>query len=299
MSKDPVWLPRDQILSCEEVNRVASILASMGVEKIRLTGGEPLVRPGIEEIVNGLARTPGVQSVSMTTNGTLLAEKAWTLKRAGLKSVTISLHSLKRERFSRITGGGEIEDVLAGMRAAKESGLTPLKVNSLIIRGYNDDEIIDLASLARNASVAVRFIEYMPFDGQSQWSPATVVSGAEIVEKIKNHYDLIPLKREEGSTVRRYRFADSKGEVDIITSMTQPFCLDCERVRLSADGKIVPCLFDKAECDLKPALRHGASNVLLSNLIRQAVFSKAPGVVALLDKGGPVKHVRPMHTIGG
>jgi cyclic pyranopterin phosphate synthase len=299
MPKKPVWLPRDEILSCEEVNRIAFLFAKMGVERIRLTGGEPLVRPDIERLVQGLARIPGIQTVNMTTNGSLLAEKAESLKRAGLKSVTISLHSLIPEKFSCITGGGSLEDVVTGINAAKRAGLRPLKINSLVIRGYNDDEVIELASLARNNDVAVRFIEYMPFDGQAQWSLDTVVSGAEIVQRIQTQFDLIPLQREDGSTVRRYRFTDGQGEVDVITSMTNPFCFDCERVRLSADGRIVPCLFDKSEYDLRPALRGGASDILLSNLIRRAVLSKAPGVAALLAKHRPLDHVRPMHTIGG
>jgi cyclic pyranopterin phosphate synthase len=299
MPKEPVWLPSDEILSCEEVNHVVSLLAKMGVERVRLTGGEPLVRPDIEKLVQGLARIPGIQTVSMTTNGSLLAEKAEALRRAGLKGVTISLHSLIPKKFSAITGGGSIEHVLTGIDAARRSGLRPLKINSLIIRGYNDDEIIDLASLAIHQDVQVRFIEYMPFDGQAQWSLDTVVSGAEIVQKIKMQYDLIPLQREDGSTVRRYRFADGQGEVDVITSMTNPFCFDCERMRLSADGRIVPCLFDKSEYDLKPALRGGASDVFLSSMIRRAVLNKALGVAALLAKHRQLEHVRAMHTIGG
>jgi cyclic pyranopterin phosphate synthase len=235
----------------------------------------------------------------MTTNGFLLAEKAAALKKAGLKSVTVSLHSLKPERFSEITGGGLYEDVAAGIRAAKKNGFNPLKVNSVIIRGCNDDEIVDLASLARIDDVTVRFIEYMPFDGQHMWGMEKVVSGREIIEKISEQYELVKVPRESGSTAEIYRFADGPGEIGVITSITEPFCSDCDRVRLSADGKIVPCLFDRTGFDLRPLLRNGASDETLSNFIREAVSRKAPGVETLLKNYHKLEHVRPMHTIGG
>jgi cyclic pyranopterin phosphate synthase len=299
MPKTPVWLPRNEILTYEEIYHVSSLLIKMGVEKIRLSGGEPLMRRDIERLVQMLSQARGVHSLSMTTNGFLLAEKAAALKKAGLKSVTVSLHSLKPERFSEITGGGLYEDVAAGIRAAKKNGFNPLKVNSVIIRGCNDDEIVDLASLARIDDVTVRFIEYMPFDGQHMWGMEKVVSGREIIEKISEQYELVKVPRESGSTAEIYRFADGPGEIGVITSITEPFCSDCDRVRLSADGKIVPCLFDRTGFDLRPLLRNGASDETLSNFIREAVSRKAPGVETLLKNYHKLEHVRPMHTIGG
>jgi cyclic pyranopterin phosphate synthase len=299
MPKTPVWLPRNEILTYEEVYHVSSLLIRMGVEKIRLSGGEPLMRRDIERLVEMLSQARGVSSLSMTTNGFLLAEKAAALKKAGLKSVTVSLHSLKPERFSEITGGGLYEDVAAGIRAAKKNGFNPLKINSVIIRGCNDDEIVDLASLARIGDVTVRFIEYMPFDGQHMWGMEKVVSGREIIEKICEQYELVKVPRESGSTAETYRFADGPGEIGVITSITEPFCSDCDRVRLSADGKIVPCLFDRTGFDLRPLLRSGASDEALSNFIRDAVSRKAPGVETLLKNYHKLEHVRPMHTIGG
>lgn len=299
MPKTPVWLPRSEILTYEEIHRVVSLLAKMGVERVRLSGGEPLMRKDIEKLVGLLAGVAGIRSISMTTNGFLLANKASALKKAGLNGVTVSLHSLKPERFREISGGGVIENVLAGIRAAKQNGFKPLKVNAVIIRGCNEDEIVDLASLAISGDVTVRFIEYMPFDGQHMWGMEKVVSGNEILKRIGERYELVMLPRESGSTAKIYRFADSVGEIGVITSITEPFCSDCDRIRLSADGQIVPCLFDKTGYDLRLLLRSDASDEAISNFIRDAVLRKAPGVETLLKKFNTLEHVRPMHTIGG
>jgi cyclic pyranopterin phosphate synthase len=299
MPKTPIWLPRSEILTFEEIHRVVSVLTRIGVEKIRLSGGEPLMRQDIEKLVEMLAGVPGIRSLSMTTNGFLLADKAKALRKAGLKSVTVSLHSLKPERFSQITGGGVYEKVVAGIRAAKENGFKPLKVNAVIIRGCNEDEIVDLASLAISGNLTVRFIEYMPFDGQRLWGMEKVVSGKEIIERIREQYELIPVPRENGSTAKVYKFANGVGEIGVITSITEPFCSDCDRIRLSANGKIVPCLFEKAGYDLRPLLRGDASDETLSNFMRDSVLRKAAGVETLLKKFKTLEHVRPMHTIGG
>lgn len=299
MPTHPIWLPRSEILTFEESHRVVSLFAKMGVDKIRLSGGEPLMRRDIEKLVEMLADVPGIRSLGMTTNGFLLADKAAALKKAGLKSVTVSLHSLKPERFSQITGGGVFQKVVDGINAAKESGFKPLKINAVIIRGCNEDEIVDLASLARAGDITIRFIEYMPFDGQRLWGMEKVVSGSEILERIREQYELVAVPRESGSTAKVYRFADGVGEIGVITSITEPFCSDCDRIRLSADGKIVPCLFDRAGFDLRPLLRGGASDEALLDLMRDAVSRKAPGVETLLKRFNRLEHVRPMHTIGG
>jgi cyclic pyranopterin phosphate synthase len=299
MPTTPVWLPRSEILSFEEIHRVVSILARMGIEKVRLSGGEPLMRRDIEKLVEMLASVPEISALSMTTNGFLLADKAKALKKAGLGGVTVSLHSLKPERFSQITGGGVYEKVVAGIRAAKDNGFKPLKINAVIIRGCNEEEIGELASLAISGDVTVRFIEYMPFDGQRLWGIEKVVSGKEIIERIREQWELIPVPRKNGSTAKIYRFEDGVGEIGVITSITEPFCSDCDRIRLSADGKIVPCLFDRIGYDLRPLLRGGAPDEAISNFMRDAVLRKAPGVETLLKKFGTLEHVRPMHTIGG
>jgi cyclic pyranopterin phosphate synthase len=298
MPRVPDWLPHSEILTYEEIHRIVSLISQMGVRKIRLSGGEPLVRRDVEKLVQMVASIPAIDAVSMTTNGLLLEEKAAALKRAGLKGVTVSLHSLKPERFSQITGGGVFSKVVAGVEAAKRNGLSPLKINAVIIRGCNDDEIADLAAIARTGDVTVRFIEFMPFDGERLWGMEKVVSGKEIVERIREHYELVLIPHESGSTANVYQFADGVGQIGIITSITKPFCSDCDRIRLSADGKIVPCLFDKTSFDLKHLLRNGASDEDLSNFLREAVLRKALGVESLRKFRVP-EHVRPMHTIGG
>lgn len=298
MPTEPVWLPKKEILTFEEIRRVTSILGNMGVRKIRLSGGEPLMRSHIEKLVQMLVEIPTIENISMTTNGFLLEEKAADLKRAGLRGVTVSLHSLKPTQFSQITGGGELSKVLAGLKAAKKNNLK-LKINAVIIRGCNEDEISDLAGLATAGDVTVRFIEYMPFDGQKMWGTEKVVSGKEILQRIQEHYELIPLPREDGSTARNFQFAKGEGQIGLVTSITEPFCGDCDRIRISADGKIVPCLFDKTGFDIKHLLRSEVSDTELSQFIRDAMSKKAPGVETLLKQFTQLEHVRPMHTIGG
>jgi cyclic pyranopterin phosphate synthase len=300
MPKEPVWLPREDILTFEEILRVASLIVKMGVRRIRLSGGEPLMRQDIERLVLLLSENVGdVEAITMTTNGYLLAEKAAALKKAGLTGITVSMHSLKPSRFKDIVGDGDFGRVIKGIEVAKKNGFRPVKVNVVIIRQCNEDEIVQLASLARMGDIAVRFIEYMPFDGERLWGMDKVVSGKEILEKIRAHYELEMLPREDGSTAKAYRFADNVGEIGIITSITEPFCSDCDRIRLSADGKIVPCLFDTSGFDLKPLLRNGASDEELSDFIRDAVLQKSPGVEMQIKRLRRLEHVRPMHTIGG
>jgi cyclic pyranopterin phosphate synthase len=300
MPLNPVWLPKEHLLTYEEMVWVARLLAGMGVTKIRLSGGEPLIRRDVDALVAMLAAIPAVESVTMTTNGFYLLEMAARLKAAGLSGVTVSLHSLKPDRFEGIVGRREVFDrVMAGIAEARRVGL-PVKVNVVITRGCNDDEILDFTELARRTGMTVRFIEYMPFDGQKLWSSERLVSGAEILERIGERYLLVPLPREPGSTAQVYRFADgAPGEVAVITSMTLPFCDDCDRIRLTADGKIVPCLFSRDEYDLRPLLRGGADDVELARFIRAAFWRKFAGVETLLRTAQHVGHVRPMHTIGG
>ena len=298
MPVHPVWLPRTEILTFEEITRVASLTSKIGVRKIRLSGGEPLVRSGVEKLVEMLASISAIEDISMTTNGFLLEEKAGSLKKAGLKGVTVSLHSLKPERFKQISGGGTLDKVVAGINAAKRSQLR-IKINAVIIRGRNDDEIVNIASLATTDNVTVRFIEYMPFDGERLWEADKVVSGDEIINRIKEQYELIELPREAGSTAKNFRIATCEGQLGLVTSITKPFCSDCDRIRLSADGKIVPCLFDKSGYDVKQLLRGGASDEDLITFIREAMMRKAPGVETLIKRFQQLEHVRPMHTIGG
>ncbi len=299
MPEEPVWLPRDEILTYEEIAHVATILASSGVRKIRLTGGEPTVRRELEKLVQMLNLVQGITDVSITTNGYSLQEKASVLKKAGLKGVTISLHSLRPERFAEITGKDLYSTVFNGITKAIEVGFSPIKINTVVIRGCNDDEIVDFVRLAHESGLTIRFIEYMPFDGKRLWGMEKVVSGAEIIERANEAFRLTPIPREAGSTAQVYAFADSPGRIGVITSITSPFCDDCDRIRLTADGKIVPCMWDHAEYDLKPLLRNGASDEEIGDYMAECVRLKAEGVGALIEKLVPLQHVRPMHTLGG
>lgn len=301
MPFNPVWLPKSEILSYEEIARVAKILAQMGVRKVRLSGGEPLVRRDIDKLIALLRRIPEITSISMTTNGFYLPEMAERLRDAGLDSVTVSLHSLKPERFEGIVGRREVfERVVEGLAIAQKVGFNPVKVNVVVTRGCNDDEILDFAELARKTGLTVRFIEYMPFDGRKLWRPELLVPGDEILQTIESVYPLVPLPREQGSTAQVYRFADGVGgDIGVITSMTSPFCGDCDRIRLTADGKIVPCMFSKDEYDLKSLLRGGASDEEIAAFIRRAFWNKFAGVEKLLKERQLIHHVRPMYKLGG
>lgn len=301
MPLKPVWLPKSEILTYEEIARVARILAQMGVTKIRLSGGEPLMRRDLDKLVTMLRQIPEIKTVAVTTNGFYLSEMAERLKRAGLDSVTVSLHSLKPERYEEIVGRKEVfERVVDGLRIAQEVGLNPVKVNVVIVRGCNDDEIVDFAKLARETGLIVRFIEYMPFDGRKLWNPELLVPGDEILRTIEKLYKLVPLPRKHGSTAQEYRFADGiGGEIGVITSMTSPFCSDCDRIRLTSDGKIIPCMFSKDEYDVKSLLRGGASDGEIASFIRQAFWKKFAGVESLLKEQKIVAHVRPMYKFGG
>lgn len=300
MPPHPAWLDRQEILTFEEIARTTRILAAMGVEKVRLSGGEPLVRQDVEKLVRQLVGIQGIKNVSITTNGSMLKRMAGKLKESGLTGVTVSLHSLKPERYESITGARDmLPRVLDGIEEARRVGL-PLKINCVIRRGDNEDEILDFANLARDWKVAVRFIEYMPFDGKRLWDGGRVVGGAEIVTKVERVYGLVPLPRERGATAGTYSFEDgSGGEIGTITSMTEPFCGSCDRIRLTAEGKIVPCLFSKDEYDVRALLRGGARDEEIAGFVRDSFRLKFEGVDSLIRRNVPLGRVRPMHTIGG
>jgi cyclic pyranopterin phosphate synthase len=299
MPEDPKWIPNDKVLSFEEITRLVKIFSLFGVDRIRITGGEPLVRKDIEKLIPMLLSVNGIHRLGLTTNGFYLGEKARALRNAGLYSVTVSLHSLKAPRFAVVTRRDAHKKVLEGIRAAKEAGFENIKINSVIIRGYNDDEILDFASFAYEHGYNMRFIEYMPFDGKKMWSTNAVVSGEEMLSKIKERYQVIPLEREAGSTSTNYRFVDGGGEFGIITSITRPFCSDCDRIRLTSDGKLVPCLFDNHEYDVGSLLRGGATDQEIAAFLKSSVKLKAPGVESLIGKQVPLSHVRPMYLTGG
>lgn len=296
---DIPWIPGDEVLTSDEIERVVRICAGMGVDKIRLTGGEPLLRPGVEEIVARLSRIPGIRAVTMTTNAFLLPQKAAALKAAGLRGVNISLDSLDRDRFRQLTRRDELDRVLAGITAAAAAGLEPIKINAVIMRGINDGEIETFLRWAREqpVSLTVRFIEFMPLDGSDVWTRDLVYTAAEILEAARRIAPVEPLHNDPADPARLFRFSDGKGTFGIIASVSQPFCASCDRIRLTADGKIRNCLFAVEEYDLREMLRGGATDAEIEQAIRRAVWVKWRG--HLINQEGFVKPRRAMYAIGG
>ncbi len=270
---------RAGLLSYEELVRASRLFVEeLGVEKIRLTGGEPLLRREIEKLVEELAKLPGLKDLAMTTNAYLLPAKAQRLRDAGLKRLTISLDSLKPDRFAEITRHDSLDRVMKGIEAAEKAGFGPLKINAVVIRGVNDDEIPDFARFSRETGHIVRFIEFMPLDEDRQWDMTRVVSQATIVEKLKEVGPLEEIGRSYSSeTANTYRYADGKGEIGIIASVTAAFCGQCSRIRLTADGKIRTCLFSQDEHNLLERMRRGDSNEQLLDYIREVTWRKESG----------------------
>src|SRR2546421_9187636 len=277
---EPPIAPKEQMLSYEEIEYVCDIFVELGIEKIRLTGGEPMMRQDIETIIGKLARlkSNGLQDLALTTNGYFLPDRARGLKAAGLDRITISLDSLKRDVFKQMTGVDVLDRVLAGIAAAKSAGLKPIKINAVIVRGHNEDEVADFARFAREHDVWMRFIEFMPLDSGHEWSRDMVVSGREIRERIEERFPLVPLRVPRGSeTSSRYRFADnSPGEIGIIAPVTEPFCGACSRIRLTADGQIRTCLFSTVEHSLRDVVRSGATRSEVIEFIESVVMKKEP-----------------------
>ncbi|MDQ3755967.1 MAG: GTP 3',8-cyclase MoaA [Acidobacteriota bacterium] len=277
---EPPAAPKEQMLSYEEIEYACDILVSLGIDKIRLTGGEPMLRRDIETIISKLAalKPQGLRDLALTTNGYFLPERAAELKAAGLDRVTISLDSLKRDMFRQMTGVDVLERVLAGIAAAQAAGLAPIKINSVIVRGHNEDEVADFAEFARTHDVAMRFIEFMPLDSGHDWSREMVVSGREIRERIEERFPLVPATTGRGSeTSSRWLFADgAKGEIGIIAPVTEPFCGACSRIRLTADGQIRTCLFSTVEHSLRDVIRNGATRAEIVEYIEGVIMKKEP-----------------------
>ncbi|HXS01709.1 MAG TPA: GTP 3',8-cyclase MoaA [Pyrinomonadaceae bacterium] len=298
---EPPIAPKEQMLSYEEIDYVCEIFVSLGIEKLRLTGGEPMLRRDIETIIRKLTRlkSSGLRDLALTTNGYYLPERAQSLKDAGLDRVTISLDSLKRDVFKRMTGVDVLDKVLAGIDAAKKSGLEPIKINAVIVRGHNEDEVADFAAFAREYDVKMRFIEFMPLDSGHEWSREDVVSGKEIRERISERFPLVRVEIARGSdTSSRYRFADgAAGEIGIIAPVTEPFCGACSRIRLTSDGQIRTCLFSTVEHSLRDVVRSGASRDEIIDYIHSVIMKKEPR--HFINDPGFVAPSRTMSFIGG
>jgi len=298
---EPPIAPKEQMLSYEEIDYVCEIFVSLGIEKLRLTGGEPMLRRDIETIIRKLTKlkSSGLRDLALTTNGYYLPERAQSLKDAGLDRVTISLDSLKRDVFKRMTGVDVLDKVLAGIAAAKKAELDPIKINAVIVRGHNEDEVADFASFAREYDVKMRFIEFMPLDSGHEWSREDVFPGKEIRERISERFPLVRVDVARGSdTSSRYRFADgAPGEIGIIAPVTEPFCGACSRIRLTADGQIRTCLFSTVEHSLRDVVRSGVSREEIVEYIHSVIMKKEPR--HFINDAGFVAPSRTMSFIGG
>jgi GTP 3',8-cyclase len=296
------FLKSNERLSFEEIARLTRVFVSLGVVKLRITGGEPLVRPGLADLIGDLTSSPGVEDVALTTNGVLLAQQAAPLRAAGLKRVTVSLDSLDPQVFAAMSGGfGSVEEVLQGIEAAQHAGLQPVKLNTVVQRGLNDQHVLALLERFRGSGVIVRFIEYMDVGNRNDWNRAQVVASQELLERVAARWPLDPLEPAyAGEVARRYAFRDGAGEVGFISSVTQPFCGDCSRARLSADGKLYTCLFAADGADLRSPLRGGASDEELAALIRAVWERRLDRYSELRDqlRARGVQHVE-MNYVGG
>ncbi len=305
-----LWLPREDVLTFEEIVRLADLMAEVGVDRLRLTGGEPLLRRDAPDLVARLAARPWVRDLALTTNGVLLADAAPDLKRAGLHRLTVSLDTLQRDRFHRLTRMDALDRVLAGIDAARQVGFTGLKLDTVVTRGDNDDELVDLLRFGREVDAEVRFIEYMDVGGATRWRPEAVVSQAEILARLTDHYGPIaPVGDRSSAPAERFRLPDGR-TFGIIASTTQPFCRSCDRARLTADGVLLLCLYAQHGTDLRRPLRAGASHETLRRVVEAVWASRADRGAeerrAVRDRGAfiPLSVLRrdahlEMHTRGG
>ena len=293
------WLAREDILRFEEIQRLARLFVERyGVRTIRITGGEPLVRVKVEELIGMIASLDPGLDITMTTNGVLLDRKAEALARAGLKRINVSLDTLSIDRFHEIARVDAFAKVMAGLRAAKEAGLWPVKLNVVVMRGHNDDEVVDFARLAREHGYDVRFIEFMPLDGDGIWREDLVVPSRVIQERIEDLFPLVAVAEDRPAPSVNYRFADgAPGGVGFISSVSQAFCETCNRIRLTAEGGLRTCLFSLDETPLRDTMRSGVSDDHLCRLIESAVWRKEEG--HLIGRDGFVKPAKSMSQIGG
>lgn len=296
MPEEQTFRPNADLLQDDEILRLVRLFSSLGFDKIRLTGGEPTVRAHVVELVRAIASTPGIRSLSMTTNGILLSKLAKPLKEAGLQRVNVSIDTLDPDKFRRLTRWGKLEQVWEGILAAESAGLTPVKLNGVVVKGYNEDDVIDLAALTLDRPWQMRFIEMMPFAGVTDVQTGQVVTAADIQQKIESEFGPLEASGKYDGEARIYRIRGAKGELGFISSVTVPFCSACTRARLTADGVLRMCLLREKELDLLTPLRDGASDEDLRHIILGGVWDKPWGHGL---EEGIIPLNRVMNQIGG
>jgi cyclic pyranopterin phosphate synthase len=298
MPEDVVFMDRGELLTFEEITRFVEVAAPLGIDKIRLTGGEPLMRRDLPRLVAMLTRVPGIRDVGLTTNGVLLAAHAQAFYDAGLRRINISLDTLNPERFRQLARRDGLEQVIEAILAAKHAGFDPIKINAVSIRGITETEVVPLARFARQHGLELRFIEYMPI-GADQWERSKVYFAHEIMEQLEQEVaPLVPVEDyDPRAPAMEFRYTDGGGRVGIIASVSRPFCMSCNRVRLTADGKLRNCLFALDEMDVKHLLRTGAGAEVIAEVIRQNIMAKWEGHE--INTARFIKPLRTMHAIGG
>ena len=292
------FMDRSSLLSFEEIQRVAQIVSRMGINRIRLTGGEPLMRKNLHVLIKMLNEVDGIDDIAMTTNAYFLKDQAQSLKDAGLKRLNVSLDALDPEKFRDVNRRDCLQSVLDGLDMARKVGFKSIKINAVAVRNFSETEIMGLIEMGRSEGFEIRFIEFMPLDSDKVWERDKVLFGHEIIDLIKENYELIPIDNSlEIGPASEYNFADGKGKVGIITAVSNPFCDHCNRIRMTADGKLRTCLFSTNETDLKELIRSGATDENIIEALNQAVLIKEPGHKINLDDFE--RPTRAMHAIGG
>ena len=300
MSEDTQFIDESKIMTFDEIDRLIQIAVSLGVNKVRITGGEPLVRRNLPDLISRVLEVDGITDVSLTTNGIGLAKQAQALYDAGLRRINVSLDTLSKAKFQQITRRKALAKVLDGLKEASRCGFAPIKINAVTMRGFTEEEVVKLVSFARENSYEMRFIEFMPLDADDIWGRNMFVPKKELIDKIRKLYPLDPVESSSNlkhETAKNYQFKDGLGRVGFISSVSEPFCDDCNRVRLTADGKFRNCLFATEETDLLTPLRQGASNEVIAKMMIESVANK--GVGHLINSVDFVKPERNMSMIGG
>lgn len=293
------FMPRENLLSFEEIHRAARISTTLGIDRLRLTGGEPLVRRDLHKLVALLVKLPGIVDVGLTTNGILLAEQAEQLRNAGLTRLNISLDALDPDVFQKITRREGYEKVLEGIAAARDAGFDPIKINAVSVRGMTEDQIVPFGHMARESNTVVRFIEFMPLDADSQWQRDKVLFAHEIVARLESEFGaLVPTEPDHANApAQDFRFADGRGRIGLIASVSRPFCGSCNRFRMTADGKLRNCLFSNEETDIKAMLRADTPDQQIAEAMLSCIAAKKEGHE--INTSRFIQPDRPMYSIGG